>query len=831
MTGGAAAGSTATANGSDAVAPAGVPLDEVIGSGAPLTEGDRLGRYVVIGRVGAGSMGVVYSARDPDLDRQVALKVLRPELSAGAPGRARLLREARALARLSHPNVVPIYDVGVVDDRVYLAMELVSGTTLRHGLAGAWRDIADAYLQAARGLAAAHAAGLVHRDFKPDNVLLGDDGRVRVVDFGLVGVAADAVAPTAHDPGGAALAVLDTATGVAVGTPAYMAPEAQRGQPVDARADQFSFCVALFHELYGSFPYAGTTPAQRVEQIERGALVRPARASRSGIPGRVHRVLARGLRARPEARYTSMPALIAALERALAPRSRLHALVIGGAVAVMAAVLAAWPQSSGPVAAPPDASAGTPAAASLREPAGPRSEFFVDARARGPATGDRDRPYPSITAAIAAADRSPAASKTIHIAAGTYDTGRERFPLELRHGVSLIGEAALTTAIRGVGRIDHAAGGTAFGEPIWLTLLVGDPDATQTIRGISLDPGTVEHQSWGIYCDQGNAYPASSAGRTPNLVIDQIAAARFDHSIVIGTSDRPAPSGCNAVVTRSRIASKSIGVFIAGAGFGSNAENRVSARIGGDTAADGNQLIGNRDPERTGSQWRHQATAITVYDSSSPVVIRHNTFSDNDVGIALNNFQNDAESAVDDNTFTGMTAAAVMLQANYHLQSLTGNRFTGNNAAPGNTQPSCGDRLVLATAICIQGYGTRPPGPQIVRARDNVFAGNDVGVYVEGTAFAAPRAFDFGTAADPGRNRFECNSSERAEPGYDVWFNVRGAAATIPFAGNAWDHAPPTRGGPGAHDGTDAVVTPGGPRLDLTGATAYSRACLAPHNP
>jgi hypothetical protein len=118
-----------------------------------------------------------------------------------------------------------------------------------------------------------------------------------------------------------------------------------------------------------------------------------------------------------------------------------------------------------------------------------------------------------------------------------------------------------------------------------------------------------------------------------------------------------------------------------------------------------------------------------------------------------------------------------------------------------------------------------------VRARDNVFAGNDVAVYVEGTAFAAPRAFDFGTAADPGRNRFECNSSERAEPGHDVWFNVRGAAATIPFAGNAWDHAPPTRGIPGALDGTDAVVTPGGPRLDLTGATGHARACLAPHNP
>jgi len=285
-----------------------------------LPNGARLGRYVVTGCVGAGGMGVVYSAWDPDLDRRVALKVLRPELSIESGSRARLLREARAMAQLSHPNVVPIYDVGVVEDHVFIAMELVEGVTLRNKLdrTTPWRTVVNTYLQAARGLAAAHAAGLVHRDFKPDNVLFGNDGRIRVVDFGLVSLEPIEMSPPISSEvmrSGLGPHV-ETTVGSVLGTPAYMAPEAMRGELTDARADQFSFCVALFQGLYGVYPHSGATLAERVDQITIGAIARPVG---SAVPERVYRVLVRGLSARPGDRYRSMEALANALEHAIAP--------------------------------------------------------------------------------------------------------------------------------------------------------------------------------------------------------------------------------------------------------------------------------------------------------------------------------------------------------------------------------------------------------------------------------------------------------------------------------------------------------------------------------
>ena len=312
-------------------------------AGARLPNGATLGRYVVTGCVGVGGMGVVYSARDPDLDRSVALKVLRPDLSIAPSSRNRLLREARAMAQLSHPNVVPIYDVGVLGDQVFIAMELVEGVTLRRKLERAtpWRTVVTSYLQAARGLAAAHAAGLVHRDFKPDNVLFGNDGRIRVVDFGLVSV--DPVEQRAPIPAEAMQAQLgpavETSDGVVLGTPAFMAPEALRGQPTDARADQFSFCVALFHDLYGMYPYAGLSLDDRVARIARGEL---ERRPGSPVPERVYRVLARGLRGQPEDRFASMEALVGALEHAIAPRRRARTIAgITAAAAVIGALTAA----------------------------------------------------------------------------------------------------------------------------------------------------------------------------------------------------------------------------------------------------------------------------------------------------------------------------------------------------------------------------------------------------------------------------------------------------------------------------------------------------------
>jgi WD40 repeat protein len=278
--------------------------------------GQCVGRYRLRAPIGNGGMGVVYRAYDPELRRDIAVKVLRAELSAQPHTRAWLLREAQAMAQLSHPNVVAVYDAGFHRDRVFIAMELVHGVTLRQKLDGesSWRVAIVAYLQAARGLAAAHAAGLVHRDFKPDNVLVGGDDRVRVSDFGLVtldpaGASLLALGPRTS-PGGA----LEETDRIVCGTPAYMPLEAIRGGPIDARADQFSFCVALFQQVYGVFPYSSDTLAEREMQILRGPAERP---SRSPAPEPLYAVLRRGLSAYPHARYSSMDTLASAIEEAI----------------------------------------------------------------------------------------------------------------------------------------------------------------------------------------------------------------------------------------------------------------------------------------------------------------------------------------------------------------------------------------------------------------------------------------------------------------------------------------------------------------------------------
>jgi tetratricopeptide (TPR) repeat protein/predicted Ser/Thr protein kinase len=284
-----------------------------------LERGATAGRYVILARIGAGGMGVVYAAYDPELDRKVALKLLRTDRftrgMAGEADRLRLLREAQALARLTHPNVVAVHDAGTFGDRVFVAMELVEGKTLRQWLEEAprsWREVLDHLLPAGRGLAAAHAAGLVHRDFKPENVLIGRDGRVRVVDFGLAKALADAEEPPANAGGppesGAPLATPLTEWGTVLGTPAYMAPEQLRGIAADARSDQFSFCVALYEALYGERPFAGEGPREIAEAVTRGA-VREASAG-TRVPGWLREVVLRGLRADPRDRYAAMDDLL-----------------------------------------------------------------------------------------------------------------------------------------------------------------------------------------------------------------------------------------------------------------------------------------------------------------------------------------------------------------------------------------------------------------------------------------------------------------------------------------------------------------------------------------
>jgi serine/threonine protein kinase len=216
-----------------------------------LTPGMRVARYEIQRELGRGGMGVVYLARDITLDRLIALKLLHARHDEAA--QARLLREAQVMARLSHPNVVPVFELGDWRGELYLTMELVSGRTLAAWLKAAPRtsaEILSTFIEAGRGLAAAHAAGIVHRDFKPENVLVGHDGRVRVTDFGLSRPGSAVVLPPFASP-------LITREGALAGTLAYMAPEQLDGKPADERSDQFSFCVALAEALLGARPFEG----------------------------------------------------------------------------------------------------------------------------------------------------------------------------------------------------------------------------------------------------------------------------------------------------------------------------------------------------------------------------------------------------------------------------------------------------------------------------------------------------------------------------------------------------------------------------------------------
>jgi eukaryotic-like serine/threonine-protein kinase len=353
----------------------------------PLGAGARIDRFVIIEQRGAGGMGVVYRARDPGLNRDVAIKLLHPPRHAGA-GRGqgmRLVREAQALAQLSHPNVVTVYDVGAHEESVFLAMEYIDGRTLDEVLAArrhGWREIVALFVQVGRGLAAMHVKGLIHRDIKPSNLIVDSAGQVRVGDFGLarleeastttqppaglrataaVSGTGPAAAPTipgappsatltadsaqteesaqtpplatpAPTPDGALLASPLTAVGAVVGTPRYMAPEQYRGV-ASRQSDQFSFCVALWEALYGEHPY-GVTDREALTAAVLAGQRRPAPRGR-GVPRRLERLVARGLATDAADRHPSMAALVEAL---VAAARRPRPLAIGGAAVAAAAL-------------------------------------------------------------------------------------------------------------------------------------------------------------------------------------------------------------------------------------------------------------------------------------------------------------------------------------------------------------------------------------------------------------------------------------------------------------------------------------------------------------
>jgi tetratricopeptide (TPR) repeat protein len=286
----------------------------------------HIGRFAILAELGAGGMGVVYKAIDPTLQRLVALKVLHRKRTTGD---ALLMREAQAMAKLAHPSVITIYDVGEHEGRLYLAMELCAGETLKARLQRrtlSLRQTLDLMVAAGRGLAAAHRAGIVHRDFKPANVMVDPDGRVRVLDFGL------AVEPHSVDP---------AAPRRLAGTPAYMSPEQYTGGVIGPQSDQFSFCVVLHEALYGARPFSGEDMSELRDAIVTGRM-RPAPVGHA-VPAWLRRILLRGLSLRPADRYPSMDALLADIARKQrAARLRRSALAATLALAVALGAAGLW---------------------------------------------------------------------------------------------------------------------------------------------------------------------------------------------------------------------------------------------------------------------------------------------------------------------------------------------------------------------------------------------------------------------------------------------------------------------------------------------------------
>jgi tetratricopeptide (TPR) repeat protein len=352
-----------------------------------LTRHGAFGRFTILDVLGTGGMGIVLAAYDPQLDRKVAIKVLRTRELAGElhdREAARLLREARAMAQLSHPHVVTVYEAGEIDGRVYVAMEYISGVTLRAWLAEAKRSVAeilDVFVKAGRGLAAGHQAALIHRDFKPDNVLIGFDGRVRVIDFGL--------ARPANESDGDDTQPADSMTGPLFGTPLYMAPEQHLRTPLDARTDQFAFCVSLFEALYGRPPFPAGSYPELSNAVITGELDEPT--GNPAISPRVALAIRRGLATAPDERFPLMDALLDELQP---PPRRRRGIVIAslaiGAVVATGASLAVVSLTSGD--APDPCAGGRVQLAGAWDGAVEhrvKAAFIASRRTHGPETAER----------------------------------------------------------------------------------------------------------------------------------------------------------------------------------------------------------------------------------------------------------------------------------------------------------------------------------------------------------------------------------------------------------------------------------------------------------
>ena len=316
----------------------------------------HVGRFRILRTLGQGGMGIVYAADDPTLQRQVALKILRPERHGAEEGRARMVREGRAMAKLDHPGVLRVFEVGEIDDQVYVVMELAEGGTLGDWLTTKSRTldaILDRFLEAGAGLAAAHEHDLVHRDFKPHNVFIRADGRACVGDFSLARAieyddeTTERGRPAELESGG----LTAQAASAFAGTPGYMPPEQIAGAPVDARADQFAFCVALYEAIHGVRPDRETT-ARYAEPIDG-----PSRTRWKSVPRALRAAIERGLQPRAAERFEDMPALLSRLE---AVRHRKRRRLRGLGVVSLVGALGATAVMVGDAASQPEPCTGAP---------------------------------------------------------------------------------------------------------------------------------------------------------------------------------------------------------------------------------------------------------------------------------------------------------------------------------------------------------------------------------------------------------------------------------------------------------------------------------------
>jgi serine/threonine protein kinase/tetratricopeptide (TPR) repeat protein len=328
--------------------------DTANGAREDLTPGARVGRYVVHDLIGQGGMGLVYTAHDPELDRWVAIKLLRsnPKQSEEGVsyGQMRLLREAQAMAQLSHPNVLPVYDVGKFGKSVFVAMELVRGVTLDRWVKAqprTWREILEVFTQAGRGLLAAHAAGLVHRDFKPANVLMGEDSRPRLTDFGIARSARSLDPSTSSAPdtqsgshSGSSLDTPLTREGAMMGSPGYMAPEQYAGVATSPATDQFAFCASLYEALYGHRPFRGGSLVELAHVTAMGVV--PPAPKGTLVPAWLHKVVEQGLARAPSHRHESMEALLKALADDPIQKLKRRLTIAGIAAVLLASIFYAF---------------------------------------------------------------------------------------------------------------------------------------------------------------------------------------------------------------------------------------------------------------------------------------------------------------------------------------------------------------------------------------------------------------------------------------------------------------------------------------------------------